>query len=149
MAARKRWADLSDNYRHRLTRKGVTAESHAAGAPLAHGRGHGRYTPSERRRNATRRPETSEKRFTRQAMNSGVKLLDINTAMDTLGIATAGRLLGWRNLRHDMWEANGHNPAVMSFHDYAVDNGFPDDGEADAYLDHESETEISSWAYYH
>jgi hypothetical protein len=49
--ARKAWDDLSPAYRARLVRKGVTEESHKAGASLSQARGHkSRAEENERRR---------------------------------------------------------------------------------------------------
>ena len=44
MARRLAWDQLSDNYRQRLTRKGITPEQHAQGASLKGARGHGTPT---------------------------------------------------------------------------------------------------------
>jgi hypothetical protein len=40
MATRKPWASLSEGYRERLARKGITEASHSSGASLKKARGH-------------------------------------------------------------------------------------------------------------
>jgi hypothetical protein len=53
---RKLWSELSDNYRQRLERGGITAETHARGKSLAKARGH-KSRPYERAQSLNRQIE--------------------------------------------------------------------------------------------
>lgn len=63
-AARKPWGQLSEGYRQRLTKAGITPESHAKGESLGKGRGHkSREEENRRRREKRQRQRDLERRF--------------------------------------------------------------------------------------
>lgn len=83
---RKSWDQLSDNYRRRLTRAGITPEQHAQGAGLSKARGH----TSRAKENARRRQLKSLQRFAQEyAKKYHLDEADVLAQMKALSTAEA------------------------------------------------------------
>lgn len=69
MARKRNWDALTDAYRHRMIRNGITRQDYESGASLTAARGHG-LTP-ENTMDAARHPDKFDRWFGRQAKKLG------------------------------------------------------------------------------
>ena len=95
---RKRWEDLSENYRDRLIRKGVTRQSHeAAASPLHYARGQ----TSARNENFRKRATTFANRYT----NAGQPASTIRHNVLLMGVVEGTRYMLNQRKMVDMYES--------------------------------------------
>lgn len=152
--ARKAWDQLSDAYRARLSRAGITAQSHTAGASLRYARGHGLHTPSSRRHDAEVRERRiarlSEKDIVKREQLLGYIKLDSTVAMiDAIGTDRASIVLAWQEYRHQLWEDGGRRvpvtPSPMGLEQFAGDRW---DDTFEEWYDDAYESD-AGFVYYH
>jgi hypothetical protein len=124
MAGRRTsWGDLSPEYRARLERKGITAQSHGSGASIKSARGHDKSP--EHMRDAIANPDRYRDWWKRVGNNQvygnreelqrrAIRALNASTLPTEHGISARERI-----------EYNGHAPADSSGHKFTTQGWHP------------------------
>lgn len=106
MAKRREWDSLSETYRSRLARGGITREAYEAGAPLSEARGHAKtpehpkdaYKPKNRERYVEYRKKAAEL-VEKAKERKRVRAIDVREAFMQRKMSLYGDRLRWHPIR--------------------------------------------------
>lgn len=137
--ARKAWDELTPAYQARLERAGVTAESHAHGAPIRDAVGHGWQLPSMH----ARYERVVAREMSCAAALNKVPSDVVRSTIDSIGTDRAAVVIDWQTKRTALGKGVG---GPLTFEVY-IAGRFGEDAWDDDWQEIYDELD-SSWDYY-
>lgn len=114
--ARQQWATLSDAYRKRLTRGGITEQQYESGANLAGARGHKTATKENERRRFLR----SKRRYAEKLADTLERDYDdVYEEIDLLTDANVEKLIDYQARLQKMFQSGRRREATLAFQEWS------------------------------